>query len=885
MAESLVINSVTLNRTTANVTISRCTPWVKDGYPIFTFARRGIALQALPDPYVGKTLTYNLPSGSLLFSGDVQSRLDHYQKGVGWTYEYTALGLKKRAEYIPVTDENTKTASIRYNLAPDDPSVILSRQGRTIGQIVTDVLTMQTNSVALNAAGIGAYTAMGPPAVLPAQTVSDLAALNIVPPFEVVVSGERILEALQGTIQNVHPNHWLNVEPDGTIRVYDPRLFTDLTLTMGVADRVDMPQFSRDVSGCYQRVVVRGSQRVQGITLRLKPWPGSSDPDGGLQEDFGHDGLTNTQAKAAWQAADFQSPQTGQNGATAIATISGGGLASVSPVLQGDTYASAPSVVVNGGGGTGATVTAHLTGAKVTSYTFTAGSGYTSIPSIIVDGPNVGARDIGTCTCPSTTTVTITSAHASYHWVSDFWDQTTSGKMGVVILRADAVSGVSQYWQARIVSNTALTAGGTCTLTIDNPLPNTGFTAYQIIGTGTGASLVWRKYKVSNVAIGAALLNYAPYPLTYVAPDGLTASTTTTSTCYVIWGASYKSVSVTIDPVSGHFILNQPSALMFSGDHVTPVPPDDIEIFAIVANGTLTAIYPPDSGGPVYGGTSNTVEGLTRTKYLTAPDWRDYSNNAGMLLWATETHGALSDTVIEGSVPYAGLLTSVLAPGKRVNIAGDVYTTGLETAHVPIVSVDLDFNEGGAGTSYDTTIHCTSRRAPYSGQVFQRPSQQSSLFGMIGGNLEGPVGIPGGLSPGTKGMEDLSGPEWEGGIVAPDTAGNGLGTTPMGGQAAIPNLSGAQTPQSQIAGFNAQETIREASNVGAGRTDAQQEVQNQAVQDQDARVSAQQLVQSNAIQTQKDQDRSRNAAMQEKMRADRERIAEEKRRNNPGQDI
>src|SRR5262249_45238254 len=78
-----------------------------------------------------------------------------------------------------------------------------------------------------------------PPAVilspLPAATLADLDALFIIPATETDVVGERILQALEGTVQASHPNHFLHVEPDtGMIRFLDPRTFTPLTLTLDV---------------------------------------------------------------------------------------------------------------------------------------------------------------------------------------------------------------------------------------------------------------------------------------------------------------------------------------------------------------------------------------------------------------------------------------------------------------------------------------------------------------------------------------------------------------------------------------------------------------------------------------------------------------------------
>jgi len=84
----------------------------------------------------------------LLFSGDTGTHLTHYDPHLGWVREWTCYGLAKRAEYIPVTDSLTLTDTARYNLTPDDPDYLPSRAGRTIGQIVADVLDSRSTSPA-----------------------------------------------------------------------------------------------------------------------------------------------------------------------------------------------------------------------------------------------------------------------------------------------------------------------------------------------------------------------------------------------------------------------------------------------------------------------------------------------------------------------------------------------------------------------------------------------------------------------------------------------------------------------------------------------------------------------------------------------------------------
>ena len=100
------------------------------------------------------------------------------------------------------------------------------------------------------------------------------------------IAGERILQSLEGAVQPCHPNHFVQVTPNGDIRFLDPRTFAaDVTLTMDdpMDPRVGRPSITADWSSCYSRVVVRGHDLVVPVTLRLQPWAGSSASDGGLR--------------------------------------------------------------------------------------------------------------------------------------------------------------------------------------------------------------------------------------------------------------------------------------------------------------------------------------------------------------------------------------------------------------------------------------------------------------------------------------------------------------------------------------------------------------------------------------------------------------------------
>jgi hypothetical protein len=613
---------------------------------------------ALPDAWSAQPVTLTV-SGTLIFVGDTQGYVDRYMDGFGWCREYRALGLRNRADYIPVTDAVTLTDTAVFNIPGDDPNFVGARAGLSVGQIVTQLLTMTSNALPLAAAGIGAYTSTFPTPVLPALTVSDLSALTVIPQWKVIVSGERIMQAIEEFIRTCHPNHWLHIQPDGTIRFLDARLPTNNTLTLGGDARLGMPQLTRDYADSYSQVEVRGNTQATPYTLQTLPWPGSSSADGGLQEDFAWGSLSNAAAKAAWTPAQYNQPVLGLSG-----------------------------------------------------------------------------NDSGSCTCPDTLHVVVTDLDPTVHWVSNFWSQANA--QGEIYLYSDVIVGLSQFYAARIVANTALTAGGTSTLTLDRPLPNVSFNSYQIWGLSENASLVYRKYKITNPHIASALLNYFPYPVTIkLAVAGAAAALTSTPAGFYQYAQNGTSApynlgygTITVDPVNGLVYFDRPTAVVAG---TTFIPPHNVIVFLPVATGTLNAYAPSSSS---YAGTTYSVEGIQRTKIITVRDWLDFSNQSTMNTFASEFLDSVKDVVVEGSIPYYGLLTTYLtcgATGQGVSIAGTSgstpYTTGWESLNLPVVSVELVFQSGPQGTSYVTNLQLSNRRGRYTADQFLRPGINMTQLG------------------------------------------------------------------------------------------------------------------------------------------------------------
>lgn len=235
-----------------------------DGYDRLDFTVDGCGPAWPFPPGVAVTVDTTDDDGSnpkRRFVGDLLRPEARHTKD-GWTYSYSAAGLKRRGDYVTlIGPDGTGVAS--FNLTPDDDYYSASTAGRTVGQIVRAVLEASGTQSSLAQAGIGNY-ALDPSGVpvLPAQTIADLAALTIVPPNPVRLSGQAVLSILEQFLQAWHPRFALWVEPTGLIRVRDIFALPTVPLTLpgdtGQGDPVDGLAYTVDCEGCYTAYSIVG---------------------------------------------------------------------------------------------------------------------------------------------------------------------------------------------------------------------------------------------------------------------------------------------------------------------------------------------------------------------------------------------------------------------------------------------------------------------------------------------------------------------------------------------------------------------------------------------------------------------------------------------------
>lgn len=299
----------------APVAINATSPWPTRlnlrlrGVSTLTLSLMGAKLGD-PDPYIGKPIVLKI-DGDAVFAGDVVDAPFDFSD-LGWGKVYQCRDLRARGDKVPFTDSNSLGAYATYNYDAEDPDKIDARLGRTVGQILQDVLTMQDNADGLDAYGIGGYTSLGPP-TLPAATLADLAAMTVIPPNPVRIGGECLLRAIAGFLSQWAPNHAMWVRPDGVIRFLDQRAPTEHVLTLDdCGGRIEPPSVSRSVAECFQRVLVRGKAVAMPKLLTLL--------NGGLVEDFAWGVLDNAGAKAAWTPEEFLRDQNARSIGTCSCT-------------------------------------------------------------------------------------------------------------------------------------------------------------------------------------------------------------------------------------------------------------------------------------------------------------------------------------------------------------------------------------------------------------------------------------------------------------------------------------------------------------------------------------------------------------------------------------
>ncbi|HWE35501.1 MAG TPA: hypothetical protein VG406_02935 [Isosphaeraceae bacterium] len=395
------------------------------------------------------------------------------------------------------------------------------------------------------------------------------------------------------------------------------------------------------------------------------------------------------------------------------------------PDVQEDTSQCAGRMVVRGAGDIDAALAS--IGHGTLAETWTAGDETSwDWDAFVTAG---GGSDSGAITALTSTTATVQSTDATRAWAANFW----GANAGQVAVINPVSTGITQTEWRNVISCTALAAGGTSVLTLDRPLDNAGYTRYTLSchPAGTLAD-VYRRYRATSTYVAAHLAPKFNKPKEFVTATEVLSVMYPTAEIFGAGGVGWAA-KFNIDQANGDIVFAEPTVKALNDQPTLNaggagvVKPTDVLALLAYSRGTLTATYPADVGGVAqYTGTFHSTSGVGRTAYYEVPSWLDAGQASNMLQLAQLLLDPRQDVIYEGSATYRGKLSSALALGQALNVAGDdgaSYPTGMEAMAATIRGVTLEWPK--SGDIWRTKLTFSNRRRLATGvEMYIHPTFQ-----------------------------------------------------------------------------------------------------------------------------------------------------------------
>ena len=416
---------------------------------------------------------------------------------------------------------------------------------------------------------------------------------------------------------------------------------------------------------------------------------------------------------------------------------------------------------------------------------------------------------VGAVNSMTSTVITIHSDNASETWAANYWN----GIQGTIaIINPIVNSSMGGFQEVRhITSCSALSAGGTATITVDRPFNSSGYTRYQMVGYPVGNSQVWRKYMLSNSYVAQHLVQQFNFGVPFqVGMSNVSLVTTPVAAIQYTTAGITEIVQVPMQIVpydgtnNGYVLMTNPvvqytstqAQLNAGGSSV--VAPSDVIVMVPYSRGALT-VTSPSGGG--YSGTAYSAFGVQRTLYRDYPNWLNAGNASNMQTLADNILQTVCNATREGHLVYHGKYTAALPTGSwpiALNVAKSTGTTGYESMAAPCRTVTLTWPQEG-GATWITGLSFSTRRQMYSGdRIYVHPMWGDSGFGE---QIEGSVGSGGasfaGVTGGAGAMADAFGSAAGGAAAgAAGTAAN----VAAGAAGGLADVAGAMANQARAAG-------------------------------------------------------------------------------------
>lgn len=641
-----------------------------------TFTRDSVLPE--DDSWIGEKLELSI-NGTVVFTGVVRNRQAVHSDDTGISYAYTAFGTESFMDDWPVVSPFDGTGSVTFNQATTDPGYDPTYDGMSIGEMILAVLQEPETVEYLKTHNIGRYNDAGE---IDPRTVTDLEAGflgDYRPSRPVTFAGDQLLQTIRSVIQSAAPNYRMWFEsvdeapPDEPLDPTQQYLLIRFADLREVADTLDI-DISQNPAPSLNRSTADSYSRV---VVRggpdIRPVILDMD-DGDLAEDFAMPPwlTTNAAAKAAWNIGTWLDADTRKQ-------IKGTCLCRRPNTEPGDPTDPTDPLLAD--------------------------------PNWLLVNP-----DDNTLT-----------------WGEDDYNQSSDGLAGFLYVSREPTTDWQDMVNRRVVYNSALTAGGTSYLQLDDPLPFNDFTKFTMVPGIWPGSLTWRRYSVERLtAQGKSIAKYAqpafPVPMPWVNTDGTALAETyaAVATIYFTPDGSaeqrFATCNLAVDRKNDAIILDRPSVSFFgqpasleTGGASVDGQPENIRVLLPVSLSPLEVIEPPDvSGSPVYEGTSYTEDGVERTQFVNMADWVSDSDTAPMRLWAQQVLDSIKDTVVEGQA-MVYTYEPVLHPGVRVTFSDPCMAGVYDNYATNVYACMLRFNHGNGPVNYHTEFALSNRRDQYRG--------------------------------------------------------------------------------------------------------------------------------------------------------------------------
>ena len=414
----------------------------------------------------------------------------------------------------------------------------------------------------------------------------------------------------------------------------------------------------------------------------------------------------------------------------------------IEPVLFSRNWtSSATQVRVRGGGIIEPGYVSVLKGTLTPAWTSTQQSSWTYADFTSPTGPST---DHGSVTAiVSATQITISSSDAARAWAANYW----SGLQAWVYVTKTSGLGVTYTESRPVTACTALSAGGSCTLTLAYGLQNSAsgsYDSYQLIGTnvplsGGGLYDVWRLYDVTDPGglISGHLVPTFPVPVPFLGYDGTSATLTSAPMAFILGASGGASAPFVVLPQTGQILFARPTVEvnnsvsdLNAGTYSAPV---DIYVLLAYSRGALTTQYPASG----YTGTAFTAAGLERTQTVDMYDWRYAGNVSPLTDLSQMLCTSVCNTLTEGTITYRGYYAALQDPtgGHLMSVAANGYTTGDESLNIPVRRFSVQYLNEGGGLNYTCQFFCSTRQEPRTAESQYVHLSVLGSGGMVGANL------------------------------------------------------------------------------------------------------------------------------------------------------